>query len=89
MKITVDLDADLYRAIKVEAARTDSSVRDLIAEALASWLDRREEAEDRASADSALAQYERDGGWAAAEFFENLAAEARATYRAEPDASEA
>ena len=28
MKVTIDLDADRYRAIKVEAARTDRSVRD-------------------------------------------------------------
>ncbi len=80
MKITVDLDGDLYRAIKVEAARADLSVREVIADAISSWLDRREADEDRASADAALVEYRRDGGTAAAEFYEHLAAEARATY---------
>jgi hypothetical protein len=37
-------------------------------------------AEDRASARDALAEYERDGGAAAAAYFEHLAAEARAEY---------
>ena len=80
MKITVDLDSDLYRAIKVEAARTDRSVREIVADAISSWLERHEADEDRASAEAALEEYRRDGGTAAAEFFEHLAAEARATY---------
>ena len=80
MKVTFDLDADLYRALKVEAARADRSVRDVIADAISGWLDRREEDEDRASAADALAEYERDGGTAAAEFFERLAAEAKAEF---------
>ena len=80
MKVTLDLDADLYRSLKVEAARSDASVRDLVAEAIADWLDRREADEDRASAAEALAEYERDGGTAAESFFEHLAAETRATY---------
>jgi len=80
MKVTFDLDPDLYRTLKVEAARTDRSVRDVVAEAIAGWLERQEEAEDRASAADALGEYERDGGTAAAAFFEHLAAEARAEY---------
>ena len=80
MKVTIDLDADLYRSIKVEAARTDRSVREVLTDALSSWLERAEEDEDRASAADALAEYERDGGSAAAEFFEHLAAETRAEY---------
>ena len=80
MKITVDLDPELYRAVKVEAARADRSVRDVLGDAISAWLERREEEEDRASAQEALAEYERDGGIAAAEFFEHLAAEARVAY---------
>ena len=80
MKVTVDLDADLYRSLKVEAARTDRSVRDVLNDAVEAWLDRAEEAEDRASAADALAEYQRDGGTAAAAYFEHLAAEARAEY---------
>ena len=83
MKVTIDLDAERYRAIKVEAARTDRSVREIVDEALAAWLDAAEAEEDRASADEALAEYQRDGGTAAAEFFESLAAETQATYGSE------
>ena len=80
MKVTIDLDPDLYRAIKVEAARTDRSVRDVVDEAMEAWLDAAEMQEDRASADAALAEYRRDGGEAAESFFGSLAAETRATY---------
>ena len=80
MKITLDVDAALYRAVRVEAARADRSVRDVVAEAMAAWLERAEEAEDRASAAEALEEYRRDGGMAAADFFEHLAAAAKAEY---------
>jgi plasmid stability protein len=80
MKVTFDIDADLYRSLKVEAARADRSVRDVVADAISAWLERQEEAEDLASAADALAEYQRDGGTSAAAFFEHLAAEARAEY---------
>lgn len=80
MKVTIDLDAELYRAIRVEAARTDRSVRDIVDEALEAWLDAAETREDLASAEAALAEYRRDGGEAAAAFFGVLAAETEATY---------
>ncbi len=80
MKVTIDLDPDVYRAIKVEAARTDRSVRDLVDEALEAWLAAAEEREDRESAEAALAEYRRDGGESAEAFFGSLAAETRSTY---------
>ena len=80
MKVTIDLDADRYRAIKVEAARTDRSVRDIVDEALEAWLDATETHEDQASAKEALAEYRRDGGEAADAFFGTLAAETKSTY---------
>ena len=80
MKITLDLDVDLYRAVKVEAARADRSIRDVVAEAIGGWLERREDEEDAASAVAALEEYERDGGVAATEFFEHHAAETKAAY---------
>ena len=83
MKVTIDLDADRYRAIKVEAARADRSVRDIVDEALAAWLEAAEEAEDRESAEAALSEYRRDGGESATAFLGSLAAETKATY--EPD----
>jgi plasmid stability protein len=80
MKVTFDLDPDLYRSLKVEAARADRSVRDVANDAITAWLERQEEDEDRASAAEALEEYRRDGGTSAAAFFEHLAAEARAEY---------
>ena len=61
-------------------ARADRSVREIVDEALAAWLERLEDAEDAAAAAEALAEYERDGGVAADEFFRVHAAETRATY---------
>ncbi len=80
MKVTIDLDSEVYRAVKVEAARADRSVREIVDEALAAWLERLEETEDVAAAAEALAEYARDGGVAAEEFFRAHAAETRATY---------
>jgi plasmid stability protein len=80
MKATFDIDQELYRAVKVEAARADRSVRDVIEEALRAWLEGAEEAEDRASAADALAEYRRDGGAAAEAWFGQIAAETRTTY---------
>lgn len=80
MKVTIDLDPELYRAVKVEAARSDRSVRDIVDTALAAWLDAEESREDRASAVEALAEYRREGGMAAEEVFGSLAAETQATY---------
>ena len=78
--MTIDLDADIYRAVKVEAARSDRSVRDIVDEALETWLDTAEALEDQASAEAALTEYRRDGGEAAEAFFGSLAAETQATY---------
>lgn len=80
MKVTIDLDPDVYRAVKVEAARSDRSVREIVDEALERWLDATESAEDQASAHEALEEYRRDGGAAAEAFFGTLAAETYARY---------
>jgi len=80
MKVTIDIDRDLYRAVKVEAARANRSVREIVDESLTAWLERLEDAEDSAAAVEALAEYKRDGGVAADEFFRAHAAETRASY---------
>ena len=80
MKVTIDIDPDLYRALKVESARADRSVREVVSEAVTSWLERREDEEDRASAAEALEEYRREGGESAEAVFSRLAAETRAEY---------
>ena len=84
MKVTFDLDEALYRSIKVEAARSDRSVRQIVEEALGAWLDSAEETEDRASAQAALEEYRRDGGESAVAVFGALAAEVKAGYDPDP-----
>ena len=85
MKVTIDVGADLYRAVKVEAARTDRSVRDVVDEALAAWLEAAETREDLESAKDALEEYRRDGGAAAEDFLGSLAAETKAIYGSKPE----
>lgn len=81
VKATFDLDNELYRAIKVEAARHDRSVREIVEEALHAWLEATEEAEDIADSAAAIAEYERAGGAIEAhEFFGTLAAETKEAY---------
>jgi hypothetical protein len=80
MKATFDIDQELYRAVKVEAARADRTVREVLEEALRTWLEHAEESEDRASAAEALDEYRRDGGAAAQEWFGRIAAETKASY---------
>jgi hypothetical protein len=84
MKVTLDIRDDLYRAIKVEAARQDRTVREIADEALETWLEAIEDAEDIAAAVAAEAEYLRDGGAVdVEEFFRTLAAENRAKYGSE------
>ena len=83
--MTIDVDPELYRAVKVEAARTDRSVRELVDTALSAWLERTEDEEDAASAAVALQEYRRDGGVSAEAFFGRLAAETKVAY--EPEGS--
>jgi hypothetical protein len=85
VKVTFDVNAGIYRAVKVEAARADRSVREVVDEALAAWLEAAEDAEDRESARTAMEEYRRDGGEAAERFFGTLAAETRATYGTDED----
>ncbi len=84
MKVTLDLqDEALYRAIKVEAARLGRTVRDIVEEALEQWLEKLEDEEDIAAAEAAHAEYEREGGIDAEEFFRTLAAETKERYGTE------
>ena len=84
MKTTLDIKDELYRAIKVEAAQSDRSVRDIVEEALERWLEAAEDAEDVAASDAAMAEYEREGGIDAREVFGHLAAEHAAACNKHP-----
>jgi hypothetical protein len=83
MKVTIDVDGELYTAVKVEAARAGRSVREVVDEALTAWIERVEDEEDLASADAAMEEYRRDGGISVEEFYAELAAETKASYGSE------
>ena len=78
MKVTFDIDP---RSLPLGQGRgrAHDEASGVVAEALAGWLELREDDEDRASAADALADTS-GRRTAAADFFEHLAAEARAEY---------
>jgi hypothetical protein len=85
MKVTVSFrDEWLYRAVKVRAAASGRQIRDVIEEALETWLEVQEDAEDVAMSREALAEYEREGGVDAIAFFDRLIAEDRVKYEPLP-----
>ena len=76
-KMTVVLEDDLYTATKVEAARRNRSLREIVAEALQEWLETREDMELTPLIEEAMAEYREKGGVEAEEFFRQLKAERR------------
>jgi plasmid stability protein len=86
MKVTIAFrDDELYRSIKVIAARSGRQIRDVVEEALAEWLESRETADDIAVSREAIAALERGEGIDANAFFERMVAEGRVEYHADPD----
>ncbi len=72
-KLTVVLDDDgLYTAVKVEAARRNRPVKEIVAEALQAWLESQEDAELQEEIAAARAEWREKGGREASEFFQEL-----------------
>ncbi len=65
-------DEVLYTALKVEAARKGRHAKDIVAEAVSEWLEAREDEELRVGLEEARAEWERQGGVEAREFFRDL-----------------
>jgi len=79
MKVTISFANDeVYRAVRVRAARSGRQIRDIVEEALEIWLTAEEDAEDLAAAAVALAEPGEDID--AREFFQKMVAEGRAHY---------
>ena len=74
-KLTVMLDAELHTTAKVAAARLNSSLKEIVAEALNEWLELQEDLELAPLVDEAMAEYREKGGTEAGEFFRQLKAE--------------
>jgi plasmid stability protein len=84
MKATIAFrDDELYRSIRVRAAKEGREIRDIVEEALRAWLDAREDVEDAAASAEALAEYDRTGGEDADAFFRRMVADGRVTYETE------
>ncbi len=71
-KLTVILEDDLYTATKVEAARHNRKLREVVTDALNEWLEMQEDLELGALADEARREYDEKGGIEAHEFFRQL-----------------
>lgn len=65
-------DEELYTALRVEAARTGCHAKDIVSQAVRSWLDAREDEELRAGLEEARAEWQRHGGVEAGEFFRQV-----------------
>lgn len=62
-KVTVVFEDDeLYTAVKVEAARLNRPLKDIVREALEAWLQAQEDVADALLAREALAEYQEKGG---------------------------
>ena len=86
MKVTISFsDEELYRAIRVRAAQSGRQIRDIVEEALEAWLEAREDEEDVAAAQEALAEYDAVGGVDAQTYFERMVAERRVEYETKPE----
>ena len=74
-KMTVLLEDDLYIAAKVEAARLNRTLREVVAEALEEWLETQEDLELAPLIEGARRELRDKGGVEAKEFFRQLEAE--------------
>ncbi|MBI2911168.1 MAG: hypothetical protein HYY05_03430 [Chloroflexi bacterium] len=65
-------DEALYTAVKVEAARRNCPLKDLVTEALREWLELQEDAELLPVIDAAEAEWREEGGIEAGELFRQI-----------------
>ncbi len=65
-------DEELYTAIKIEAARRNRLLKDLVTQALREWLEAQEDAELTPIIEAARAEWKEHGGVEAGEFFRGL-----------------
>lgn len=65
-------DETLYTAVKVEAARRNQPLKDLVTHALREWLEDQEDAELLPDIEAARTEWKEKGGTEADEFFRRL-----------------
>ncbi len=81
MKVTIAFSDDrLYQAVRVRAAQSGRQIRDIVQEALESWLQDQEDAEDVSASVEALNVYGEAGGVEADRYFQRLVADGRVEY---------
>jgi hypothetical protein len=75
-RMTVVFDDDaLYTAVKVEAARRNRPLKELVTEALREWLEEQEDAEWLPTVEAARADWREHGGVEARELFQRISNE--------------
>ena len=67
-------DEELYTALKVEAARKGRHAKDIVADAVREWLEAREDEELRSELEESRAEWQREGGVEAGQYFRQLKA---------------
>ena len=81
MKVTIAFqDDELYQRIKLHAAMSNRQVRDIVEEALTSWLQGVEDADDQRASAEALEEYATAGGMDADAYFARLVADGHVSY---------
>ena len=65
-------DEELYKALKVEAARMGRHAKDIVAEAVSEWLEAREDEELQVGLEEVRQEWRAKGGTEAGEFFRSL-----------------
>jgi len=65
-------DEELYTAVKVEAARRNRPIKDLVTQALREWLEAQEDAELLPEIEASRAEWKEKGGVEAGKFFSQL-----------------
>lgn len=80
-KMTVVLDDELYTDMKVEAARRNRALKDIVAEALREWLEVQEDLELGPIIEEAMAEYKEKGGIELGELLRQLESEKKSAKR--------
>lgn len=76
-RMTVVFDDEaLYRALKVEAARSGRHAKEIVAQAVRGWLEAQEDEDLRGGLEEARVKWRREGGVEAGEFFRQTPAKA-------------
>jgi len=70
--MTIDLDDNLYTALKIESAKKRKTAKDIISDALINWLQTQEDIELKEEIKQIRSEWRENGGVEAGEFFKGI-----------------